>query len=100
MGINKNKRDTGADYTVIDLGGRMPGDDLNECLKARCTNKLMLESMTGIPYHRIVYLFTKKRISYLVERGHMIIRTNTVYKGKQPGGLRNKGMVRRGNIDY
>jgi len=96
---NKKTRDTGADYTIIELGGRKPGDDLNECFKTRCTNKSMLEEITGISYNRIVYLFAKKHISYLVENGHMIIRTTTVYKGKQPGGIRNKGIHVRGN-DY
>ena len=89
--INKNKRDTGAYYTVIDLNGMLPGEDLNECMKVLCTNKLMLEEMTKIPYNRIVYLFVKKRKSYIVENGCIIIRTTTVYKGRQKGGLRPKG---------
>jgi hypothetical protein len=93
--INRNKRDTGADYTVVVLEGRLPGDDLNECFKTRCTNKIMLEEITGIKYNRIVYLFAKKHLSYLVENGYMIIRTTTVYKGKQPGGIRNRGIVSR-----
>ncbi|MDD5356048.1 MAG: hypothetical protein PHY56_05900 [Candidatus Omnitrophica bacterium] len=90
-------RDTKADYTVVDLGEKKLGDDLEDCMKVRCTNKLMLEQITGIPYHRLVYLFTKKRKTYVVERGSMIIRTSLVYKGKQPGGIRNKGLYGRGN---
>lgn len=94
------KRDTVGDYTVIDLGDKLPGDDLEECMKMRCTNKLMLEKMTGIPYNRLVYLFAKKRRSYLVEAGYIIIRTTVVYKGRQPGGIRNKGLFVRGNTNY
>jgi hypothetical protein len=95
--INKKRRDTGADYTVIDLNGKSPGEDLEECFKTRCTNKLMLEQMTKISYNRLVYLFAKKHRSYLVENGCIIIKTTTVYKGKQPGGIRNRGIVKRGN---
>jgi len=94
---NKKKRDTGADYTIIALGGKMIGDDLEECFKTRCTNKVMLEEITGISYNRLVYLFAKKHLSYLVENDHIIIRTTTVYKGRQPGGVRNKRLFVRGN---
>lgn len=95
MGIRR--RDTGGFYTVIDLGGKEPGDDLEDCLKVSCTNKTMLGEITGIGYHRLVYLFVKKRRSYVVEKGQIIIRVNTVYKGRQPGGIRNPGLYKRGN---
>ena len=98
--IVMGKRDTVGDYTVIDLGDKLPGDDLEECMKMRCTNKLMLERMTGIPYNRLVYLFAKKRRSYLVEAGYIIIRTTVVYKGRQPGGIRNKNLFVRGNNNF
>jgi len=93
--MNRKKRDTGADYTVVVLGDKLPGDDLDECMKVRCTNKTALENITGISYDRIVYLFTKKHKSYVVEKGNMIIKTNVVYKGNQPGGIRNNGMQSR-----
>ena len=97
--INKKTRDTGSDYTLVELGNKMLTDDLEECFKTRCTNKTMLGEITGISYNRLVYLFAQKHRSYLVENGWIIIRTATVYKGKQPGGLRNKNMSQRGN-DY
>jgi len=93
--MNRKTRDTGADYTIIELGDKMPSEDLENCFKTRCTNKTMLEEITGISYNRLVYLFAKRHKSYLVENGHMIIKTTTVYKGKQPGGLRNSGMRSR-----
>jgi hypothetical protein len=93
--MNIKTRDTGADYTVVVLDGKQPGDDLEECMKVRCTNKSSLEKITGISYDRIVYLFAKKHKSYLVEKGNMIIKTSTVYKGSQPGGIRNKGIKAR-----
>ena len=95
--MGKIKRDTGFDYTVIDLGGKSPGDDLEDCMKVRCTNKKSLEEVTGIKYDRLVYLFAKCHKSYVVENSQMIIKTTTVWKGSQPGGIRNKGLYQRGN---
>jgi hypothetical protein len=95
--MNRKTRDTGCDYTVVVLGDKQPGDDLEDCMKVRCTNKRSLEVITEISYDRIVYLFGKLKRSYLVEKGNMIIKTSTVYKGSQPGGLRNKGLYQRGN---
>jgi hypothetical protein len=95
--MNKKTRDTGCDYTVVVLDGKLPGDDLEECMKVRCTNKTALENITGISYNRIVYLFAKLHRSYVVEKDHMIIKTSVVYKGNQPGGIRNKGIYQKGN---
>jgi hypothetical protein len=95
--VNIKRRDTGADYTIIELKDKRVEDDLEECFKTRCTNKSMLEEITGIKYNRLVYLFAKRHKSYLVENGYMIIKTTTVFKGRQPGGIRNKGLYRRGN---
>jgi hypothetical protein len=88
--VNSQKREQ---FTVIVLGDKNPGEDLEDCLKVTCTNKVTLEMCTSIKYNRLVYLFTEKRMTYVVEEGYVIIRTSIQYKGNQPGGLRNKGMT-------
>lgn len=102
--MNKKTRDTGANYTIVDLEGidmdtKLRDLDLDEKLGIICTNKTAVEMATKIPYHRIEYLFLRKNKRFVIENNHMIIKTKTVYKGNQPGGLRNPNMIKRGNID-
>lgn len=100
----KRGRDTGGDYTVVDLSGvdmeeslvRLEGK-LDNSLRTRCTNKMALHRITGIGYHRLVYLFVKRGRKVVFEKGYMIIRTDIVYKGSQPGGVRNNRILLRGN---
>lgn len=94
------KRDSGKEmYMVVDLNGKSIGDDLEDCLKITCSNKRALSSASGIRYYRLVYVFKRQKRSYLVENGHLILKSETYYKGSQPGGLLNKNIMIRGN-DY
>ena len=83
---------------VVDLGGKLPGEDLDGCLKITCSNKSALSKATGIRYYRLVYVFKRQKRSYLVENGRMILKSDIYYKGSQPGGMRRQ-MI-RGNVDY
>ena len=83
-------------YMVIDLAGKLPGDDLSDCVKITCSNKMALSTATGIRYNRLVYVFKKQDRSYLVENGKMILKSEVYYKGSQPGGFKKK-LVRNNN---
>ena len=88
------KKDFGREmYMVVDLGGKNQGDDLGDCIKITCSNKVALSTATGIRYNRLVYVFKKQGRSYLLENGKMILKSSVYYKGSQPGGIK-KGMIR------
>jgi hypothetical protein len=97
--MKRKVRDTGADYTIVVLGGKLLTDDLEDCIKIKCTNKIALSKITGISYDRLLYLFGKKHKSFLIEKDHLIIKTSVIYKGNQPGGIRNQKLFLRGNND-
>jgi len=86
-------------YMVVDLEGKSIGEDLEDCLKITCSNKKALSTATGIRYYRLVYVFKRQKRSYLIENGKMILKSETYYKGSQPGGLQNQKLMLRGN-DY
>lgn len=97
--MKKMKKDYGKEmYMVVHLDGKMLGDDLGDCVKITCSNKRALSNATGIRYFRLVYVFRKpkegKGISYLVENGVLILKSDVYYKGSQPGGLVNPALKR------
>lgn len=75
-------------YMVIDLAGKLPGDDLSDCVKITCSNKKAVSVASGIRYNRVVYAFMKQKKSYLIENGKMILKSEVYFKGSQPGGFR------------
>lgn len=85
-------------YTVVSLG---IGDGwksdvvgaLRDALVTTCTNKVLLSEMTGISRDRLAYVFIRKGKNVLIEGDFMIFKTDVLYKGRQKGGLRNKGML-------
>ena len=84
-------------YSVLSLGGRGITDDISENLTFSCTNKKILAKNTGIKYNRLVYIFTRLKKTFLVENDNIIIKSTTLYKGRQRGGLRNPKLLIRGN---
>ena len=92
------KKDFGKEmYMVVDLDGKLQGDDLEGCSKITCSNKVALSTATGIRYNRLVYVFKRQGRSYLVENGRLILKSSVYYKGSQPGGFK-KGMMRGSNF--
>jgi len=91
-GENRTER-----FSVLSLGGKTLMDDLSDNLTFSCTNKRALAYNTGIPYNRLVYLFTRLKRTFLVENDHIIIRSTILFKGNQKGGLRNPQLLIRGN---
>ena len=87
-------------YSVLSLGGLGLTDDLGDCLTFSCTNKKVLAMNTEIPYNRLVYIFTRLKKSCLIENDYIIIKSTTLYKGNQIGGLRNRKLLVRGNNSY
>lgn len=81
-------------YMVVVLNGKVMGDDLNDCLKLTCSNKSALSKVTNIRYYRLVYVFKRQGRSYLVEDGHLILKSEVYCKGSQPGGLINPALRR------
>lgn len=96
--INRKKKDTGGYYAVIELVNNVAVNDFEDCFKVICTNKRSVSAATGIGYHRIVYIFVKKKKTSIVEKGHLIIKFTTLYKGSQKGNISPK-LYQRGN-DY
>jgi hypothetical protein len=84
-------------YSVLSLGGRNITDDISENLTFSCTNKRVLAKNTGIPYNRLVYIFTRLKKTFLVENDNVIIKSTLLFKGRQIGGLRNPKLLIRGN---
>jgi|WetSurSiteA1Bulk_404760.scaffolds.fasta_scaffold75352_1 hypothetical protein len=82
-------------YTVVVLGGKQLLGEMEDCLVVTCTNMRSLEKISGIPYDRLTYLFTRKekKVVYDIERDCIIFRSTSLYKGRQIGGIRNKNMV-------
>lgn len=80
--MNKT-RDTGSFYFVIFLEGGEIGCDLENCLKAVCTNREALAKITGIRRSRLNYVFTRKGKSYIIEKGILIVKSGNLYKGNQ-----------------
>jgi len=66
--------------------------NIKDCLIVSCTNKTTLSKLSGIPIHRLTYVFTRLGLNVLIEKGNLIIRSSTYYLGRQPGGLRNKNL--------
>lgn len=87
------KSNRGDIYTVVVLGGKKMGDDLNDCLIVTCTNMRSLAGITGIAYDRLVYVFTRKSKRVLEEKDCYIIKSNSLYRGRQQGGIRNKQLL-------
>lgn len=88
----------GDHYIALDFKGRSITDDLSNCFTFSCTNKQVLSENTKIPYHRLVYVFTKQGKVCLIENDHIIIKAEIHFKGRQIGGLRNpKLLIRRNN---
>ena len=101
MANRKRLRGDGSEfYSVLSLGGLLVTDDISGSLTFSCTNKKVLEKNTGIKYNRLVYIFTKLKKTCLIENDNIIIRSNTLYKGRQIGGLRNPKLLMRGNGKY
>lgn len=73
-------------YMVVELGERLLGGDIEECRKITCTNKSALHQVTKIGYYRLVYVFKKQGRSVLMENGWLILKSNLLIKGSQPGG--------------
>lgn len=71
---------------ITDIG------DMKDCLIVSCTTKTTLSKLSGIPVHRLTYVFTRLGRNILIENGNLIIRSSTRYLGSQPGGLRNKNL--------
>ena len=94
-----NRDRGGSHFMVLDLDGKTLSDDLSEQLTFSCTNKQVLSRNTGVPYHRLVYWFSKLDKTVMIDGTNLIIRSRSHTKGKQPGGVRNLKFVRRGN-DY
>ena len=84
----KSKR--GDIYTVIVLGEKSLTDDLEDCLKVSCTNKKSLELITEIPYDRLLYVFTRLGKSMLLDKGCFIVRSSSLYKGRQGEKSKNR----------
>ena len=84
-------------YSVLSLGGNSVTDDISYSLTFSCTNKKVLARTTEIPYNRLVYIFTKLKKTFLIENDYIIIKSTTLYKGNQIGGLRNPKLLIRGN---
>jgi len=84
-------------YSVLSLGGKSITDDISENLTFACTNKKILAKNTGISYDRLVYIFTRLKKTCLVENDNIIIKSTTLYKGNQRGGLRNPRLLIRRN---
>lgn len=78
-------------YTVVILGDKKTLEDLRGCLVVSCTNKRSLAGITGLSWDRLSYIFTRKGDNVLLENGCLILRSSTLYKGRQVGGVRNKG---------
>jgi hypothetical protein len=79
-------------YTVVVLAGKALPEDLNDCLKITCTNKKSLAEITEIKYDRLTYLFTRQGKSFLVEKGCLILKSGSLYKGRQSGFRRGKSV--------
>lgn len=92
-----NRENYGERYSVLSLGGKSITDDLGDCLTFSCTNKKILAKNTGISYNRLVYVFTRLKKTFLVENDNIIIKSTTLFKGNQIGGLRNNKLLIRGN---
>jgi hypothetical protein len=86
------KSKKGRIYSGVLLDGKNLNDDLRDCLTVSCTNMKSLAEMTDIEYDRLVYVFTRLGRPCLLEGKWFIICTSLLYKGKQSGGLRNKGL--------
>lgn len=84
-------------YSVLSLGGKNIADDISYNLTFSCTNKKILAKYTEIPYNRLVYIFTRLKKTFLIENDSVIIKSTTLYKGSQRGGLRNPKLLIRGN---
>jgi hypothetical protein len=80
-------------YMVVSLGGLEIGEALKDALISSCTNKTVLSEMTGISRDRLAYVFVRKGKNILIEDDFLILRSNTLYKGRQKGGLRNRNMT-------
>ena len=85
----------GSIYTVVISGDKKGLGDLKDCLVVSCTNKRSLAEISGIDYDRLVYVFTRKgmNVLYSEKEGCAIFRSLSLYKGKQRGGIRNKGLL-------
>jgi hypothetical protein len=90
-----NRDRGGSHFMVLDLNGMTLSDDLSSNLVFSCTNKQVLSRNTGIPYHKLVYWFTKQDKSVMLDGNNLVLRSRTHFKGKQPGGLKNLGFIRR-----
>ena len=89
------KKDFGKElYMVVDLAGKSLGDDLEDCIKITCSNRAALSIATDIRYNRLTYVFKRQGRSYLVENGRLILKNEIYWKGGQPGGYRERRMVR------
>ena len=91
------KENWGERYSVLSLGGMSVLDNISESLTFSCTNKRILARNTEIPYNRLVYIFTKLKKTCLIENDYIIIKSTTLYKGNQIGGLRNPKLLMRGS---
>lgn len=78
-------------YVIISLGGAGLETDWEDCLVATCTNKTVLSELTGISRDRLAYVFIRKRRSALKEKGFLIYKVTSIYKGRQKGV--NKGVM-------
>jgi len=87
------KSKKGEIYTVLVLGTAKLGEDLRDCLVVSCTNKKSLSGISGLPYDRLTYVFTRKGMNVLEENGCLILRSGSLYKGRQIGGIRNKKLL-------
>lgn len=83
----------GSIYTILILMGNTDISNLGDIMIVSCTNKRSVSHISGIPYDRIVYMFTRKGRTYLYSKEHdcIILKSSTLYKGRQKGGKSKKG---------
>ena len=81
-------------YILISLTGSYDVRELKDCLIVACGTKTALSGLSGLPLHRLVYVFTRLGRNVLVEGDNLILRSSTFYPGRQEGGLRNRNLVK------
>jgi hypothetical protein len=80
----------GTIYVVVVLGEGGIAGNMNDMLTTSCTNKFVLSELTGISRDRLAYLFTRQGKKFILEQGHLIIRVDHLYPGRQIGGKKKE----------
>jgi len=90
----KRVRDKGNYYLVLYGVDEFDESKLDDCFKSLCTNKKALAEITGISRYKLTRLLTRKGRSYIRIGDTVIFKTSNLYKGSNPGGLRNLNLIR------